>query len=190
MCSAALAQAVEARSYLAAWSGPTLRTNERERGDESPHSFGATLRRRFRVRALLREVLASGVRSVRVDEPGSVLGLDRTREVLAKVTAKRLRVATDFQRERLRRERLRALGHVPSLRPFGVHALMIHERSNERNSEWTNVVLSVFVRAANDVHAQRSNAHIIRSFDDRTCPASTPPAAPPQGAQGIGSGLA
>ncbi len=140
-----------------------------ERGTNPPLPFGATLLCRFvRVRALLREVIASGLRCILRDDPRSVLRVVRASEVLAKESAERLRVATDLVRERLRRIRL-CVRHVPSLRFFVGHV-------------WS--VARSFVRCAFErkqcVKRSRSTPSFVRSIVERVhyC---HPPCRPPEG---------
>lgn len=141
-------------------------------GGGFPPPFGATLRVRVRVRALLREVFAGSFRSARIDQPRRILGLDRASEVLAKESAKRLRVATDLVRELLRCERLRVC-HVPSLRCVRRHAHTLACPSFVCAFDRTYYKHFTFVRFV--VFVNRS---FVRSL---TYTRATPPAAPPKG---------
>ena len=158
--------------------GQRDRTNERTSasGGFPPPAFGATLRVRFvRVRfgcdrLLLREVLARSVRRILRDDPRSVLRFVRTGERLAKVATKRLRIATDLVRERLRR--VRFVCHFPSLRAF-VDSHM-HSVANVRTL--VSPKRGIFVRAFAYVRTfvfVRANPHMRNVV--------TPPTAPPKG---------
>lgn len=83
------------------------RTNERKRaGGRIPRPIRRTLLRvrlvrgvRGRARVLLREVLASGVRLIRAENPGRSLRFDRTRERPAEESANELPIHAEFGRE-------------------------------------------------------------------------------------------
>jgi hypothetical protein len=143
--------------YSAIWP-EAAPTTPNERTGIAPRSL-VRLRRMLRVRvgvrvrALFREVLACSVRGVVRDDPRRILGLVRTREVLAKVPAKRLRIATDLECEFLRRKRL-LVCHFPSLHMFvGRRCSMADAfvRVNIRTRMHTNSLhLRTFVNASDD----------------------------------------